>query len=151
MTVGASPGIEEPEARSARATADDRLAGWMETSRIEDIVSVWERQPLFADQEDALVDGQRAGRLAQDPRSLALLLRTAGQGALAPVWNELETLRPPLLALAGARDDVYARVAERMAGIAPDGRVALVEGAGHAAHLQQPEAFARQVSRFLAG
>ncbi len=151
ITVGSSPGIEEPEARSARASADDRLAGWMETSRIEDIVSVWERQPLFADQTDALVDDQRAGRLAQDPRSLALLLRTAGQGVLAPVWHELETLRPPLLALAGARDEMYARVAERMAGTAPAGRMALVEDAGHAAHLQQPEAFARQVSSFLAG
>jgi 2-succinyl-6-hydroxy-2,4-cyclohexadiene-1-carboxylate synthase len=149
ITVGASAGIEEPEARRARAVADDRLAGWMETSRIEDIVSVWECQPLFADQVDALVDAQRPGRLAQDPRSLALLLRTAGQGALAPVWHELETLRPPLLALAGARDEAYARVAERMASLAPDGRVALVEGAGHAAHLQQPEAFARQVSGFL--
>ncbi len=149
ITVGASPGIEEPEARSARAAADDRLAGWMETSRIEDIVSVWERQPLFADQVDTLVEAQRAGRLAQDPRSLALLLRTAGQGALVPVWHELETLRPPLLALAGARDEAYARVAERMAETAPDGRMALLEGAGHAAHLQQPEAFARQVSAFL--
>ncbi len=149
ITVGASAGIEEPEARSARAAADDRLAGWMETSRIEDIVSVWERQPLFADQTDALVEDQRPGRLAQDPRSLALLLRTAGQGALPPVWHELETLRPPLLAMAGARDEAYARVAERMAGVAPDGRSALLEGAGHAAHLQQPEAFAERVSTFL--
>jgi 2-succinyl-6-hydroxy-2,4-cyclohexadiene-1-carboxylate synthase len=149
ITVGASAGIEEPEARSARAAADERMAGWMETSRIEDIVSVWERQPLFADQPDALVDAQRPGRLAQDPRSLALLLRTAGQGALAPVWHELETLRPPLLAVAGARDEAYARVAERMASVAPDGRAVMVEGAGHAAHLQQPAAFAGHVADFL--
>ena len=149
ITVGASAGIEEPEARGARAAADDRLAGWMETSRIEDIVSVWERQPLFADQTDALVEDQRPGRLAQDPRSLALLLRTAGQGALPPVWHDLETLRPPLLAMAGGRDEAYARAAERMAAVAPDGRSALLEGAGHAAHLQQPEVFAERVSTFL--
>ena len=31
---------------------------------------------------------QRPGRLSHDPRSLALLLRTAGQGVLAPVWHE---------------------------------------------------------------
>ena len=150
ITVGASAGIEEPEARSARAAADERMAGWMETSRIEDIVSVWERQPLFADQPDALVDAQRPGRLAQDPRSLALLLRTTGQGALVPVWHELETLRPPLLAVAGVRDEAYAKVAERMAAVAPDGRAVLVEGAGHAAHLQQPAAFAGHVADFLA-
>ena len=65
------------------------------------------------------------------------------------MWHELETLRPPLLAVAGARDEAYARVAERMAAVAPDGRSALLEGAGHAAHLQQPEAFAESVSAFL--
>ena len=61
VTIGASAGIEEPVARSARAEADERLAGWMETMPIAEIVSVWERQPLFADQCDALVEAQRAG------------------------------------------------------------------------------------------
>ena len=47
---------------------DEKLASWMETQPIEAIVDVWERQPLFADQSDALVEAQRPGRLAQDPR-----------------------------------------------------------------------------------
>ena len=89
VTIGASAGIEEPVARRARAEADARLAAWMETMPIAEIVAVWERQPLFADQSDALVEAQRPGRLSHDPRSLALLLRTAGQGALEPVWHEL--------------------------------------------------------------
>jgi 2-succinyl-6-hydroxy-2,4-cyclohexadiene-1-carboxylate synthase len=149
VLVGSTAGIEEGPLRVGRVEADEKLASWMEAMPIEDIVALWERQPLFADQVDALVEAQRAGRLAQDPRSLALLLRTAGQGALVPVWHELETMRPPLLAVAGARDELYARVAERMAETAPDGRVALIEAAGHAAHMQQPEAFARQMSGFL--
>jgi 2-succinyl-6-hydroxy-2,4-cyclohexadiene-1-carboxylate synthase len=149
VTIGASPGIEEPVARSARAEADERLAGWMETMPIEEIVSVWERQPLFADQGDALVEEQRAGRLSHDPRELALLLRTAGQGTLDPVWIELERLRPPLLALAGVRDEAYSRAAERMATTAPDGRLALVEHAGHAAHLQRPDEVARIIAGFV--
>ena len=90
ITIGASAGIEEPVARAQRAEADERLAGWMETMPIEEIVTVWERQPLFADQSDALVDEQRPGRLSHDPHALALLLRTAGQGVLTPVWHELE-------------------------------------------------------------
>ena len=84
ITIGASAGIEEPVARAQRAEADERLAGWMETMPIEEIVTVWERQPLFADQSDALVDEQRPGRLSHDPHALALLLRTAGQGVLDP-------------------------------------------------------------------
>ena len=148
ITIGASAGIEEPAARAARAEADDRLAGWMETMPIEEIVAVWERQPLFADQGDDLVEAQREGRLTHSPRELALLLRTAGQGTLDPVWFGLETLAPPLLAIAGARDEAYAAAAERMAATAPRGRFALVEHAGHAAHLQRPDAVAALISGF---
>ena len=143
VTIGASAGIEEPVARSARAEADERLAGWMETMPIAEIVSVWERQPLFADQGDALVEAQRAGPAEPRPACARPAAPTAGQGTLDPVWLELETLRPPLLALAGARDEPYARAAERMAAAVPEGRFALVEHAGHAAHLQRPEDVAR--------
>ena len=45
----------------ARAEADEKLASWMEAMPIEDIVGLWERQPLFADQPDALVEAQRPG------------------------------------------------------------------------------------------
>ena len=93
VTIGATAGIDEPATRSARAQADDRLASWMETAPIESIVGVWERQPLFADQSEALIEAQRPGRLAQDPRELAAILRTAGQGVLEPVWHQLLTLR----------------------------------------------------------
>ena len=150
ITIGSSAEIEEPVARRSRAEADARLAGWMETMPIEEIVTVWERQPLFADQSDALVEAQRPGRLSHDPRSLALLLRTAGQGVLAPVWRAFERLEPPLLAVAGVRDERYARAAERMADVAPSGRAVLVENAGHAAHLQQPEAVAALIADFAA-
>jgi 2-succinyl-6-hydroxy-2,4-cyclohexadiene-1-carboxylate synthase len=148
ITIGASAGIEEPVERGSRAQADERLAGWMEAMPIAEIVTVWERQPLFADQSDALVEAQRPGRLSHDPRALALLLRTAGQGVLAPVWHELEQLELPLLAVAGARDERYAAAAERLAERVPAGRAALVENAGHAAHLQQPEAVAALVADF---
>ena len=149
VTVGASAGIEAPATREVRAEADAKLAGWMETQPIEEIVAIWERQPLFADQSDSLVEEQREGRLSQDPRSLALLLRTAGQGALEPVWHRLNTIGVPLLAIAGSVDDRYADAARRMARAAPRGRLAIIEGAGHAAHLQRPELVAEVLSEFL--
>jgi 2-succinyl-6-hydroxy-2,4-cyclohexadiene-1-carboxylate synthase len=149
VTVGATAGIDEPALRSARAEADDRLAAWMETAAIEDIVGVWERQPLFADQSDTLIEEQRAGRLDHDPAGLAMLLRTAGQGVLEPVWHELVMLDVPLLAIAGARDEGYVAAAQRMADVAPRGRAAIVEDAGHAAHLQRPERVAGLIEEFL--
>jgi 2-succinyl-6-hydroxy-2,4-cyclohexadiene-1-carboxylate synthase len=149
VTVGASAGIEAPGTRVARAEADEKLAAWIETQEMEQVVSVWERQPLFADQSDALVEAQRPGRLAQDPRSLALLLRTAGQGTLEPVWQRLDALTLPVLAMAGALDDRYSQVARRIARSVPDGRARVIEHAGHAAHLQQPEAVASLLGDFL--
>jgi pimeloyl-ACP methyl ester carboxylesterase len=121
----------------------------MEAMPIEDIVGLWERQPLFADQPESLVEEQRAGRLSHDPRSLALLLRTAGQGVLEPVWHELRALELPILAIAGARDDGYASAAKRIASVAPNARAAIVENAGHAPQLQRPDEVAALVTRFL--
>jgi 2-succinyl-6-hydroxy-2,4-cyclohexadiene-1-carboxylate synthase len=149
VTVGSTAGIEEAPLRVARAEADEKLASWIEAASMEDIVSLWERQPLFADQSDALVEAQRPGRLSQDQRSLALLLRTAGQGALEPVWHQLSQLDLPVLAIAGARDDGYTRAAKRIASTAPRGLAAIVEEAGHAPHLQRPDEVARVLSEFL--
>jgi 2-succinyl-6-hydroxy-2,4-cyclohexadiene-1-carboxylate synthase len=150
VTVGATAGIEEPATRSARAEADDRLASWMEAAPIGDIVGVWERQPLFADQSEALIEAQRPGRLAQEPANLAWLLRTAGQGVLEPVWHELLTLDLPVLAIAGARDEGYTGAAHQIAATVPHGRAAIVEEAGHAAQLQQPERVADLIAGFRA-
>ncbi len=151
VLVGSTAGIEEGPLRVTRAEADEKLASWIEAMPIENIVSLWERQPLFADQSDSLVEEQRPGRLAHDPRSLALLLRTGGQGVLEPVWHELRALDVPLLAIAGARDDGYTAAAKRIASVAPNARAAIVEDAGHAAHLQRPDEVARLITEFLDG
>jgi 2-succinyl-6-hydroxy-2,4-cyclohexadiene-1-carboxylate synthase len=148
VTIGATAGIDDPVLRSTRAEADERLASWMEAAPIEDIVAVWERQPLFADQSEALIEAQRPGRLAQDPRHLARLLRTAGQGVLEPVWHELMTLDLPLLAVAGARDEGYISAARKIAATARRARAAIVEDAGHAPQLQQPEQVASLIGDF---
>ena len=149
VVLGAAAGIDEPSAREARQRADEKLAAWMETQPIEKIVEVWERQPLFADQSERLIEAQRPGRLSQDPRSLALLLRTAGRGAMDPVWGRLPTLDLPILALAGARDERYRRASRRIATEAPQGYSAVIDHAGHAAHLQRPGEFADALLAFI--
>jgi 2-succinyl-6-hydroxy-2,4-cyclohexadiene-1-carboxylate synthase len=149
VVVGSTAGFEEGPLRVQRAEADEKLASWMEAMPIEDIVALWERQPLFADQSETLVEEQRPGRLSHDPRSLALLLRTAGQGTLEPVWSELHTFELPLLAIAGARDDGYSSAARRIASVTPNARAAIVEDAGHAPQLQQPAVVASLIAEFL--
>ena len=82
-------------------------------------------------------------------RDLARLLRTAGQGVLEPVWHELLTLELPVLALAGARDEGYASAAQQIAEHRARARASqIVEDAGHAPQLQQPERVAALIAAF---
>ena len=121
----------------------------MERSPIEEVVDIWERQPMFADQSEQLIEQQRPGRLSHRGDQLATLLRTAGQGVTDPFWNQLPTFPVPLLALAGARDERYLSHARRMADLVPEGRVEAIEDAGHAAHLQRPDAVAARLEEFV--
>ncbi|MDQ3647429.1 MAG: alpha/beta fold hydrolase [Actinomycetota bacterium] len=149
VTLGSSAGLEAQADRDARGNADERLASWMERSPIESVVDVWERQPLFADQSEQLIADQRPGRLSFSGAELARLLRSAGQGVTEPLWHHLPALELPLLAMAGARDERYLAAARRMADLVPNGRAEAIEEAGHAAHLQRPDAVTARVERFL--
>ena len=149
VTVGAGAGIDDPEERKRRLDADEDQAAWIERATIERVVARWECLPIFAGQSEELVERQRPGRLSHDPRELAQLMRSAGQGALPPLFDDLPQLRIPLLALAGARDERYVEAGRRIAWLAPRARTATVAGAGHAAHLERPDAVARLVLEFL--
>ena len=149
VTVGAGAGIEDDEERAARRAADEELAAWIEARPIEEVVARWEAQPVFAGQSAELVAAQRPGRLSHEPAELAALLRSAGQGALPPLWTRIPELPMPLLAVAGERDEPYAAAAERLAELAPIGRAATVPGAGHAPHLERPAEVARLLLDFL--
>ena len=149
VLVSATPGIEDDALRRSRRAADEDLASWMAGERIDRVVDHWESQPVFATQDAQLVSAQRAGRLSHDPRALARMLRATGQGVLESLWPRLPAIRVPVLAVAGEHDAKYVDVAERMAAQLPLGRAAIVPGAGHAAHLEEPEAVARLLLDFL--
>jgi 2-succinyl-6-hydroxy-2,4-cyclohexadiene-1-carboxylate synthase len=149
VTVGSTAGIEDPGERAARRVADAEFAAWIERSPIEAVVERWEGQPPLATQAGELRAAQRPGRLSHDPAQLASLLRTAGQGAMAPLWDRLHEIACPTLCLAGEHDERYVGAARRMAALVAGGRCALVPGAGHAAQLEAPERVAAYLLDFL--
>lgn len=149
VLVGVSAGIEDRRERIDRRRSDESLAKWIERRSIEEVVERWEGQAVFDSQTPELRARQRTGRLSHDPRLLAQLLRSAGQGALEPVWDRLGELRCPVLLTAGEQDRRYASSARRMAENIGAARVRLVPDAGHAPQLEAPAEFGSLLAEFL--
>jgi 2-succinyl-6-hydroxy-2,4-cyclohexadiene-1-carboxylate synthase len=148
VLVGASPGIADPAARAERRTADEALAGQIEREGVAAFLDRWLAGPLFATLPETAAG--RADRLANRPEGLAFALRRLGTGVQEPLWGRLPGLVPPVLLVAGALDAKFTGIARDMAAvIGPQARVELVPGAGHAVHLERPDALAALVEDFV--
>lgn len=148
----ASPGIADPTERAARAAADCALADRIEREGLPAFVRYWETLPLFTSQRTlprAVLDRQRAQRLAGSAAGLANSLRGFGAGVPAPLQARLGELAMPVGLIAGALDGRYAALALRMAERIRRAEVAIVPNAGHAVHLERPAAFDRAVAAYL--
>ncbi len=151
--VGASAGIADPAARAARRAADEALAASIERDGVPAFVERWMAHPLFASQSrlgDAFLAQARAQRLANRAHGLAGSLRGIGTGAQPCFEPDLAGLDVPSLWLAGADDAKFRALATELARRMPRGRACVIPGAGHAAHLEAPDACLAEVCAFLA-
>lgn len=150
----ASPGIADGSERARRRRSDEELAAFVESEGIEAFVDRWERNPLF-DSLAALAPGKRDHlrrvRLGCAPSGLALSLRAMGTGAQPWLGDRLSELEIPTLLVAGALDSKFTRIAREIASLVQHARLEIIEGAGHAPHLEQSGQFNRLVAEFLNG
>jgi 2-succinyl-6-hydroxy-2,4-cyclohexadiene-1-carboxylate synthase len=149
VLLGATAGIDDPVEREARRQQDLATAERIERDGLEGFLDDWLAQPLFArlPPERAF----RAERLENTVAGLQSSLRQAGTGSQDPSWHKLGRLEMPVLVLAGRDDAKFSALAERLvSGIGGNATLALIDGAGHAAHLEQPERFLAVVQPWLA-
>jgi 2-succinyl-6-hydroxy-2,4-cyclohexadiene-1-carboxylate synthase len=145
VLIGASPGIADPLQRGERRRSDEQLADEIERSSIEEFARRWERTPVLAGLPAAALDAAHADRLRSTPAGLARALRGLGTGALPSLWDRLGDLAMPVTLAVGERDEKFLGIAAEMSrGIPgariPEAQVVVVPGAGHAVHLEAPEA-----------
>lgn len=138
VLVGGTPGIEDEAARAERRAADLAQAQRIRAEGVDAFVERWLAMPMFAGlPPGARFEDERRRNTAE---GLATSLELAGTGSQAPLWDALPDIEAPVLVVAGEDDHRYAAIAERTAGaVGPNARAALVPGAGHSAHLEQPE------------
>jgi pimeloyl-ACP methyl ester carboxylesterase len=83
----------------------------------------------------------------------AQALAHAARGMLAQedarVIDSLPGIKVPTLVVLGDQDQPFAAPSRYLAGKIPDARLAVIEGAGHAANLDRPEPFNRALRTFL--
>ena len=140
VLIGASPGLSDETQRTARRLADERLAERIESMTIEDFAREWARTPVLADIASDVAEVSHRNRLENTTAGLAAALRGLGTGALPPLWDRLGELRMPVTLIAGERDTKFSAVAREMAALIPIATVTIVSGAGHAVHLERPDA-----------
>jgi 2-succinyl-6-hydroxy-2,4-cyclohexadiene-1-carboxylate synthase len=146
--VGATAGLDTEEERADRRRADEALASDLERDGLDAFLARWLANPLFAtlppdaagveDRKENTVDG------------LAASLRRTGTGTQRPLWDDLPRLTTPVLFVVGELDEKFTALARRMQGAwgAP-AELAVIAGAGHACHLERPDAFLDAVLPFL--
>ncbi len=149
VLVGATAGIDDPAERAARAQADRETGRRIREMGMLEFVKWWVANPMFAGipaEHQFLME-----RMENTVDGLESSVVQAGTGSQDPSWDRLHRLDMPVLVMAGALDEKYAALGERLvASIGPNATLALVPDAGHAAHLEQPTAFLGLLRPWLA-
>jgi 2-succinyl-6-hydroxy-2,4-cyclohexadiene-1-carboxylate synthase len=149
VLVSATGGIDDPTGRAERRQADEALADHLLEVGVATFVDEWLAQPLFAGLDED--HRHRRARLANTAEGLASSLRLAGTGTQEPLWDRLGQLAMPVLVVAGADDPAFVARAERLAAaIGANAEPAVIVGAGHTVHLEQPERFLATLGSWLA-
>lgn len=159
----AGVGPADDEERAQLKVRNFKWASRVRTEGVEAFMTWWEGLPLFATQRELALDVRdrlRMQRLSNDAEALALSFERAG-AHMMPVANDaLSLLRAracagvPVAYVAGARDAKYRAVAAQVGAVLsdiPSGNVAIIEGAGHNAHLERSGAFVRSIAGTLRG
>ncbi|MGE6377807.1 2-succinyl-6-hydroxy-2,4-cyclohexadiene-1-carboxylate synthase [Peribacillus muralis] len=148
----ASPGLATEQERGIRKQNDKKLAGRILEFGMEAFVDHWESIPLFESQKH-LPPKTRASireqRLANDPVGLANSLLGMGTGSQASYWGNLQTLDFPVLLLTGEFDPKFCDIASSMEKKLRKAEWKIINGAGHAIHVEDGEKFGKIISEFL--
>ncbi|WP_409297081.1 2-succinyl-6-hydroxy-2,4-cyclohexadiene-1-carboxylate synthase [Peribacillus sp. SCS-26] len=150
----ASPGLKTESERAARRIADAELAEGILKDGIDLFAERWGAIPLFQTQAEKLTAGQKdflkKQRLLNNPVGLAGSLKGMGTGSQPSYWDRLGDLKVPVLLLSGSLDRKFCTIAGEMDRLMPDSIWAIIEDAGHAIHLEQPEVYGRKITDFFA-
>ena len=145
VLVSTTAGIDDAAERAIRVAADEAVADEIVRNGTARFIERWIDQPLFATLP--VGDHDRADRLRNTPEGLAASLRSCGTGIQTPLWDRLVELTVPAVVITGELDTKFRALGRRLTNALPNAVHEGLAGAGHACHLEQPQAFAVALRR----
>lgn len=152
--ISATAGIADASERAQRRRADAALAGRIHEHGLARFVEEWMGLPMWdslrANLSSEEWQASMDRRLRSDPTGLANSLRAAGTGSMTPLWDRLGALDVPTLVMCGELDTKFVAIGHEMNNLLPASELVVLAGAGHAAHLEDPDGCATAIRRHLA-
>ena len=149
VLLSGTAGIAGARERRARREADERLANDVQRDGVGPFLERWLDQRLFETLPRDLSQLEVRTR-ANTVARLQHQLRDLGQGTQEPLWDRLGSLEMPVLVMTGQWDRTYSDLGARMAAaIGDNATTAVIPKAGHALHLERPEAVAHELTTWL--
>ncbi|NUN66169.1 2-succinyl-6-hydroxy-2,4-cyclohexadiene-1-carboxylate synthase [Pseudanabaena biceps] len=146
----ASAGLDNAKDRSDRLLKDQQLATELETVDLELFLENWYQQPVFANlRSHPNFPEMIIQRLKNSPLKLAKSLRNLSLGMQPSLWNQLSTNATPLLLIVGELDAKFVQINQQMQQLNKFIELEIIPKSGHNVHFEQPEMFAKAVTRFF--
>ena len=150
LLFNTGPGFKNPAALAQWQSMLERTASRMEEVGLPRFLEGRRAQAelLGLHPEAELGQAARAGILTSSVAGLTRFARHVA-GPVPNLVDRLAEIQVPSLVLAGEHDMAFQRASQVLAAKLPRARRVVLAGAGHVLNLDQPEAFVREVERFV--
>jgi 2-succinyl-6-hydroxy-2,4-cyclohexadiene-1-carboxylate synthase len=150
IIISSHLGIEDKRERKDRLLQDTAWAEKLQNQPIEQFLTEWYNQPLFNTlrSNKARFQEMLKRRSKVNPKDAAAVLQNLSLAKQKTLWKDLSHFTQNMLFICGAEDEKYKSLYDKIP-IGPKVQVATIPSAGHAPHLEKPDAFAEKVLQFL--
>lgn len=150
VLISGSAGLRTEAERAQRGEDDAAWAALLRSRGMAAFEARWQAQPVIASRAQIPAPWRErwlTRRLHQSAGALACALEHGGTGAMPDLWPALHALELPVHLVVGEEDTKFRVVAAALDAALPHSHVDVVQGAGHACHVEAPEAFVRLMLR----
>jgi 2-succinyl-6-hydroxy-2,4-cyclohexadiene-1-carboxylate synthase len=143
--IGVHPGLRTDSERQQRRASDADWCALFERDGLPAFVDAWEKQPLFATQQQLpapLREAQRRERLRHTAAGLRLSLQCTGLSEMPNYWPALSDIALPIDLVSGELDEKFTALAREADAELRGAGLHVVPGVGHNVLLERSNAVA---------